>query len=612
MGLSALLGSTNRAMREPLDRGPGTELAPRFFVCMLLNLKQPVFMILEENSKIGRYVVQSFIKEGQFNESFVVKDTSGTSYFLKIYNPKRIPHEILNSDSIITEIDYCERMNHPNVIRYVDKGVYSEEGNDYPYLITNYILGSLVADPLEKGRIFTLDMTLEIAKYALKGLVHIHSLGLLHNDITPRNIIYSPKDLSKTTLIDLGHVSKPCKGQIAFETEDLTPFFRAPETYDLVYDVRSDIYSIAAVMYAMLYGKAPWSIVLPKGSIQSSQEMVNLMSERLSFSGGIDKCPNWLQSVLKACLSVNPDDRIQTVEDLLDSLENEHCPQIESAQVRTEHASVEAKTKKSSYGIGKKEGNGFADVAGMDDIKAMLQQRVLFLLKNPDKAKKYKLTPPNGMLLYGPPGCGKTFFAEKFAEEASLNYIFIKASDIGSTYIHGSQGKIAQLFTEAEAKAPSVICFDEFDAMVPKRSSSESSSLMNPEVNEFLSQMNNCSQRGIFVIGTTNQKELIDPAVLRTGRMDLHVEICPPDKLTRKKMFDLYLKDRPCVGVDTDVLADKTDNYSSSDIAFIVNDAALVAAFKDSPIDQAMLEESIRKKPSSLGKKQEERRKIGF
>lgn len=208
------------------------------------------------------------------------------------------------------------------------------------------------------------------------------------------------------------------------------------------------------------------------------------------------------------------------------------------------------------------------------------------------------------MLLYGPPGCGKTYFAEKFAEEAQLNYIFIKASDIGSTYIHGSQGKIAQLFKDAEKNAPSVICFDEFDAMVPKRSGSDAKSLMNPEVNEFLSQMNNCSQKGIFIIGTTNQKELIDEAVLRKGRLDLHVMIPAPDKDTRKKIFDFYLKDRPCSDIDTNALAALTDNYSSSDIAFIVNDAALVAAFKDTPIEQKMLEESIRNNPSSLGQAQ--------
>ena len=569
-------------------------------------------MLLEEKSIIGKYTVQSFIKEGQFNESYVVQDSSGTFFFLKVYDPTRIPQKILKSNSIITEIDYCEKINHPNVINYVNKGVFSKDGNDYPYLITNYIQGSLVADPLTKGRIFPLTLTLEIIKNTLKGVAHIHSMGLLHNDITPRNIIYNPKDLSKTALIDLGHVSEPCKGQISFETEDLTPFYRAPESYELTFDVRSDIYSIAAVMYAMLFGKAPWSIDLKSDFVLNSYEMKKMMAERLSFSGGIDKCPSWLQEIFKICLSFDPDCRIQTAEDFLSALENEHCPQIENAQLKTEHSSTNTNSKNNTYGIAKKEGNGFADVAGMDDIKAMLQQRVLFLLKNPEKAKKYKLTPPNGMLLYGPPGCGKTFFAEKFAEEASLNYIFIKASDVGSTYIHGSQGKIAQLFSEAEAKAPSVICFDEFDAMVPKRSSSESSTLMNPEVNEFLSQMNNCSQRGIFVIGTTNKIELIDPAVLRTGRMDIHVEICPPDKITRKKMFDLYLKDRPCFGIDTDVLADKTDNYSSSDIAYIVNDAALVAAFKDSPIDQAMLEEAISKKPSSLGKKKEERKKIGF
>lgn len=568
-------------------------------------------MILTENLKIGKYTVESFIKDGQFNESYVVADSSGISYFLKIYDSKRIPTEVMNSDSIITEIDYCEKMNHPNVIKYVEKGVYSKEGNDYPYLVTNLIQGNLVADPLSKGRIFTLEMTLEIAKYVLRGLAHIHSLGLVHNDITPRNIIYNPKDLSKTSLIDLGHVSEPCKGHLSFETTDLTPFFRAPETYDLIFDTHSDIFSVAAVIYAMLFGKAPWYSEQEGNQDIDSQKMEKKMSERLSFSGGIDKCPSWLQSLLKVCLSCNPENRIATAEDFLDALEKEYCPQITTGRIKTEHATSDVSAKKSTYGIAKKEGNGFADVAGMDDIKAMLQQKVLFLLKNPERAKKYKLTPPNGMLLYGPPGCGKTFFAEKFAEEASLNYIFIKASDVGSSYIHGSQGKIAQLFSEAESKAPSVICFDEFDAMVPKRTGSESSSLMNPEVNEFLSQMNNCSQRGIFVIGTTNQKDLIDPAVLRTGRMDIHVEVCPPDKTTRKKMFDLYLKERPCDGVDTEALANKTENYSSSDIAFIVNDAALVAAFKDSPINQTMLEDSINKKASSLGKK-ETRRKIGF
>ena len=405
--------------------------------------------ILKDNQRISKYTVLAFIKDGLFNESYRVQDAAGMSYFLKIYDPQRVPNEILNSDSIITEIEYCEKIDHPNVISYVEKGVLPQEGRDYPYLITKFINGCLVADPLGKGRIFTIEMALEVIKNAIKGLAHIHSLGLVHNDITPRNIIYSPKDLSSTALIDLGHVSEPCQGVLHFETSDLTPFFRAPETYDSVFDVRSDIYSIAAVLYAMLFGKAPWYNELKENDVLNSHKMAEMMSERLSFAGGLDKCPSWLSSVLKVCLSVDPDCRIQTADELLKALEEKQCPIVETAPAKTGYAPATAKTKDGQYGLSKKKGNGFADVAGMDDVKAMLQQKVLFVIKNPDKAQKYKLTPPNGMLLYGPPGCGKTFFAEKFAEEASLNYITIKGSDVGSSYIHGSQEKIAQLFSEA-------------------------------------------------------------------------------------------------------------------------------------------------------------------
>lgn len=569
--------------------------------------------IFHINQKIGKYTVQSLIKEGKYNESYQVKDSLGVAYFLKIYDLKKVPNYILNSGSIINEIDYCERLNHPNVINFIEKGVYSS-GDNYPYFVTRFIDGNMVSEPLSKGRIFTLDMALSIIKSVLKGVIHMHSLGLVHNDITPRNILYNAKELLNTTLIDLGHVSSVDSKKITFYTSELTPFYRAPETYNNIFDVRSDIFSIAAVLYAMLFGKAPWYCSHIEEDEFSYALVKDLMCDRLSFSDGVDKCPSWLQAILKMSLSLDPNNRFQSAVDLLDAIESETCPRIETSPLKTECANGEANPKVGTYILSQKEGNGFADVAGMDDIKAMLQQKVLFILKNPEKAQKYKLTPPNGMLLYGPPGCGKTFFAEKFAEEASLNYIFIKASDVGSTYIHGSQGKIAQLFAEAEAKAPSVICFDEFDAMVPKRSASDSSTLINPEVNEFLSQMNNCSQRGIFVIGTTNQKDLIDPAVLRTGRMDIHVEIGAPDKPTRKKMFDLYLKERPCIGVDTERLAELTDNYSSSDISFIVNDAALVAAFKDMPINQDMIEDSINKRPSSLGyaTREPERRKIGF
>jgi transitional endoplasmic reticulum ATPase len=133
------------------------------------------------------------------------------------------------------------------------------------------------------------------------------------------------------------------------------------------------------------------------------------------------------------------------------------------------------------------------------------------------------------------------------------------------------------------------------------------------EINEFLSQLNNCSKRGIFVIGTTNRKDMIDPAILRRGRMDLHVEIPAPNAETREQIFKIHLKGRPVADdVDYKELAELSDNYASSDIAFIVNEAAMMSALADCPIGRQQLVNSIKANPSSLGGPQADRKRIGF
>ena len=180
---------------------------------------------------------------------------------------------------------------------------------------------------------------------------------------------------------------------------------------------------------------------------------------------------------------------------------------------------------------------GFADVAGFDELKHRLSDEVIWPLKNKAKAAKYRITPPSGMLLYGPAGCGKTFFAQKFAEETGFSFKLIVPSDIGGMIIHETQKKVAELFEEAQREAPCIICFDEIDAMVPRRTSTPGLEYQNTEVNEFLAQMNNCGEKGIFIIGTTNNKDLIDPAALRTGRLDYHVEIPKPDRIQRVELF---------------------------------------------------------------------------
>lgn len=139
----------------------------------------------------------------------------------------------------------------------------------------------------------------------------------------------------------------------------------------------------------------------------------------------------------------------------------------------------------------------------MSELKHRLNTEIIDLIKFPEKYKKLKVKIPNGMLLYGPPGCGKTFIAEKFAEELGCNYMYVHCSDVASPYIHGGQEKIAALFEQAKEDAPTILFLDELDAMIADRSRHTNVSEYG-EVNEFLTHLNNCADNHIFVIGATN------------------------------------------------------------------------------------------------------------
>lgn len=232
---------------------------------------------------------------------------------------------------------------------------------------------------------------------------------------------------------------------------------------------------------------------------------------------------------------------------------------------------------------------GFADVAGMAALKERLRRDVIDVLKDPAKARRYRVTIPNGMLLYGPPGCGKTFFAEKFAEETGFRFRIVKASDLGSIYVHGTQQKIAGLFDEAARNAPFILCFDEFDALAPSRDSFEGGH-RGSEVNELLSQMNNCSERGIFVVATTNRKGLLDPAVLRTGRIDFRFYVPPPDLAAREAILTLLAAGRPgCGEVDCAEVAALTEGFVTSDLRCLIDEAARSAMAENGRLSTARI-----------------------
>lgn len=213
-------------------------------------------------------------------------------------------------------------------------------------------------------------------------------------------------------------------------------------------------------------------------------------------------------------------------------------------------------------------------VAGMRDLKAMLERDVVLPLQEPAVYAQYRLELPNGILLYGPPGCGKTFIARKLAQVADYHFIEVKPGDLGSIYVHGTQGKIAELFDRARRQAPCMLFFDEMDAIAPNRGGDNIGHHYASEVNELLTRMNEAGKHRILVIGATNRIERMDPAMLRPGRLDKKFFVGPPDYEARVELLRLYLAGRPMERLDLHAIAAELENYTCAEIEHVVNEAA--------------------------------------
>lgn len=555
---------------------------------------------LNINERIGGYWVKSLIKSNAYTETYRVEDSDSHPYFLKLFLINNLPSQLLDNESKeVKEIEYSSHLNQRNIVSFINKGSVRREEGDLQYYVTNYFKGVVLTDYLNRNGQLQEEMAEKIFRELLAGLKYLHSQMpvLLHNDIDPSNIMLSETN-DEAIIIDMGHISERCTGLVHFDTSDLDIFYRANETASGIYDEQTDIFSACCVLYYMLTAHAPWQTDIEGSTFKERIKALWLYRKSNKLDIDTLSCSQKLKDVLKHGLSLKRSDRYDTIDSIISSLDiiqPESITNDKSLHTSHTNASADEVVKQSpnyvEFNIKKGNGKGFQDIAGMVALKDTLNKQVVFVIKNKEIAEEYKITPPNGMLLYGPPGCGKTFFAEKFAEETGFSYLLIKSSDLASSYVHGSQEKIRQLFDQAEKNAPIVVCFDEFDALVPDRSWNNVSS---EEVNEFLSQMNNCAKRGIFIVATSNRPDKIDPAVLRTGRIDKMVYVPLPDYEARKEMFALYLKDRPVEeDIDIDNFAKLTEGYIASDIAYIVNDSAMVAAYTRTKISKELILTSI-------------------
>lgn len=246
---------------------------------------------------------------------------------------------------------------------------------------------------------------------------------------------------------------------------------------------------------------------------------------------------------------------------------------------------------------------GFDCVAGMKTLKKLLIDEVIEPLLNPDKYKKFKLGIPNGILLFGPPGCGKTFIVKKLAEELGYNFIEMNPSSIATSFVHGAVGNIGKAFEIAKLNSPSIVFIDEIEGLMPKREElTASADIKKEEINEFLLQLNNSSLNRILVVGATNRPHMIDTAILRSGRMDKRIYIGPPDFDARKDMFKIFLSGRPySKDINFEKLSKMTERYVGSDIELVVTESARMAIAKEkNTIDEDMIIDCIKKMNPSI------------
>ena len=213
----------------------------------------------------------------------------------------------------------------------------------------------------------------------------------------------------------------------------------------------------------------------------------------------------------------------------------------------------------------------FDSIAGLDGIKDKIKELIIYPYLYPDKARKWKVKSSAGVLLYGPPGNGKTLLAKAIANEIDAKFYYIKASDIMSKWVGESEQRIAQLFNEAR-KERSIIFIDEVDALLPKRISINP--VMQRIVPQFLAEIDGLdSNDNILLIAATNLPWDLDPAVLRSGRFDFKFYIPLPDHDARKQIFMLNLDDLPRSDLDYDLFASKTQGYSGADIRLVCDEA---------------------------------------
>lgn len=554
-------------------------------------------MHFKKNDKIDSYTVAFPHKQGSHAETYRVKDTSGKTRFLKLINYSKLNRNQIDDNGRVTEVEIAKQLNHHNLCQFIDSGNMMMNGSQYAWFATEFVSGETLSQRIIRDDEISVYEIKAIAKAVLSALSFLHSLPtpIIHNEVTIQNVFLNlvgePQDLK---LIDFGYARFLNQSPAKPDLNELNPFYLAPERFSGVCSVQTDLYSVGAMMYHLLYGELPWFVDISRRHGQDVIDSILAERDKELELTKEDKyeLDDQLLNVIAKALSYDSEDRFQSADEFIRAIDGE--VKIERQSTKRKILSQRQYDNTPNYSTAKKKGEGFAAVAGMEELKQQMREEVIEPLHNPEEYHRYGVTIPNGMLLYGPPGCGKTFFAKHFAEEVGFNFMCITPATLKSRYVNATQENIAKMFKEAEENAPTVIFIDEMNELVPNRDDGNVHEMSRSAVNEMLAQMDRTGERGVFIIGATNYPNMIDPAILRAGRLDKKYYIGVPDAEARMALFKLYLKKRPYdFGLDYQQLADMTKGYVSADIQLIVNDASRNALRQHSKITMEQLKAAI-------------------
>ena len=250
----------------------------------------------------------------------------------------------------------------------------------------------------------------------------------------------------------------------------------------------------------------------------------------------------------------------------------------------------------------------WADIGGLDKVKDKLEESIEWPLKKPEAFKKMGISPPKGILLYGPPGTGKTLLAKAVANQSEANFILVNGPSLLSKWVGESEKAVREIFRKARQTAPTILFFDEIDALAPKRGMSSTGSRVGERiVNQMLTEMDGLETlNDVVIIAATNRPDIVDPALLRPGRFDRIIMSPVPEEASRKKIFEVHTKKMPLAeDVNIEELARKTESYVGADIEGVCREAGMIAlreSFDNEKVSMKHFEEALTKVRPSVDK----------